>query len=124
MLCPGGARVETSLGVFQPEELTLSGLGIGACSDEILAAITIEIDPEAHVIEIACLLLGNLDSLNSPGQVSSVHTDDVDSTVLLAWYKETVGNDNGTLAEDVLGHGLDVVGPFELGSVELYGLQI
>ena len=57
MLSPSFIGIETLLGVLEPEELSLASLGVGAGSDEILAAITVEVNPVAHMIEETLLLL-------------------------------------------------------------------
>lgn len=41
VLRPSLARIQATLRVLEPEELSLASLGVGACSDEIFATVTI-----------------------------------------------------------------------------------
>jgi len=116
--------LKTTFGVFEPEEFTLTSLGVGASSKEILAAITVKINPETHVMEVA-LLLGESVSVEGVGLIIGIDLNNVNTTVALAWDEETIGNDDGTLArEHIGGNNLDFVGPFKARSVELENVSI
>jgi len=126
VLCPGLSGVKAFLGVFEPEKLSITCFSIGTSSDEILAAISIEINPVSHVIEVFDLvnLLGDSNSLNSLGKIFGVHANDVHATVTFAWNEETIGHKDSALTENIKGDGLDVVWPFKVGGIKLDSLEI
>ena len=124
VLHPGFVRVEATLGVLEPEELTFASFHVRASSDEILTSISVEIDPVAHMIEVVVLLGSDLFGLNSLGEIVGVHADDVNATVFLGGHEETVRDDDGALTEDILGDDLDVVGPLEARGIQFHGLEL
>jgi hypothetical protein len=68
MLGPG-CFGETFSRVFEPDEFTVSGLSVGPRSDEVLSAVTVHIDPVAHVVKVSRLLGADLESASSQGNV-------------------------------------------------------
>ena len=71
------------------------------------------------MVEVVVLLGSDLDGVSGLGQVLAIHAHDVDTTIFLAWHQESIGHNNCSLSKHVLGNDLDVVGPLELGGVEL-----
>ena len=55
-----GSRQETVSRLAVPDQLTLPGLGARTCGQVVLAAVTIDVYPVAHVVEVAGLVSGNL----------------------------------------------------------------
>jgi hypothetical protein len=47
----------------------VSGLSVGPRSDEVLSAVTVHIDPVAHVVKVSRLLGADLESASSQGNV-------------------------------------------------------
>ena len=58
-LRPGG-REKTVSWLAVPDELTLPGLGVRTCGQVVLATVTIDVYPGAHVVEVTGLVCGNL----------------------------------------------------------------
>lgn len=125
VLNPGYSGIETLGGMLEPKEFTLASLGVGASSDKVLTSISVEVDPVAHVIEVTLLVGVNLDGRVHSGEVSLVHAHHVEATIVVAWHKEAVGHHDGTLAEDIIGDDLDIVGPHELEvMLQLLGIEL
>lgn len=126
VFCPWLCGVKAFSGVFEPDKLSLSCDSIGTSSDKILAAISIEVNPVSHVIEVVNTgnLLGDSNRLYSLGKVFGVHANDVHATVLMAWNEETIGHEDSSLTEDIKVNGLDVVGPLKVGGIKLDSLEI
>jgi len=55
-----GSGLETVDWLPVPDELTLAGLGVRASSQVILAAVTINVHPGAHVVEVPGFVCRNL----------------------------------------------------------------
>mmetsp|Transcript_44470 Transcript_44470/g.60321 ORF Transcript_44470/g.60321 Transcript_44470/m.60321 type:complete len:258 (-) Transcript_44470:349-1122(-) len=93
--------LKTTFWVFEPKEFTLTGLGVGTSSQEIFTTITVEINPETHVV-IEALLLGESVSVYSLSNIVGVNLNNVDTTIALTWYEETIRYNNGALTfEDI-----------------------
>ena len=114
---------QTLLGVLEPDELTTFQLGVRACSKEIFSAITVHVEPLTHMVEVTALLGTDLESTSGLGNISFVNSHDVNTTIVLTGYKETIGNDNCILSKNIMRDNFDVVGPFEVGGVKLNRLK-
>jgi len=116
---PRISRGKTTYGVLVPDEEAFVGLHVRSSSDEILATISVHVDPVSHVVEVPVFVAGNGLSLSCLGHVVSVHRDDVQSSVALSRYEEAVRDHNGAafVTEDIGRNDLDIVGPFEVADV-------
>ena len=56
MLYPWLSSIETFHGILEPKKLSLTLFSIRACSDIVLAAVTIEVYPVAHMVEVTIFL--------------------------------------------------------------------
>jgi len=116
--------LKTTFRVLKPNEFTLTRLGVGTSSDEILAAIFVKINPEAHMVEVT-LLLGESVSIESFSLISGVNFDDINTTVALAWNEETIWDNDGTLSfEHIIRNNLNFIGPLEARSIKLENISI
>ena len=55
-----GSREETVSRLAVPDQLTLTSLGVRTCSQVVLATVTIDVYPGAHVVEVTGFVCGNL----------------------------------------------------------------
>jgi len=55
-----GSREETVSRLAVPDQLTLPGLGVRTCGQVVLATVTIDVYPVAHVVEVTGFVCGNL----------------------------------------------------------------
>jgi hypothetical protein len=79
----GPVVADAFLGVFEPDELTLFLLVIAARSDEILAAVAIEVDPFTHLVMKALSFNRDLVSAHSLSDVFVIHEDNMNATISL-----------------------------------------
>jgi len=76
------------------------------------------------VIKETTFLGTQLECSGSLGDIDTVHSNNVDSTVALARHEESIWNYDSSFFEDVLRNDLNAVGPGKAGSVEFDGLQL
>ena len=109
--------------MLKPKELTLTFLGVGTGSDKVLTAISVKVYPLAHMIEVVILLGGNLYCAVDLCQVVCVHANDIDATILLAWYEEAIRNMDSAFPKDIMRDDRDIVRPLEAWCIELDRLK-
>jgi len=109
---------EATLGVLVPYKFALTSFGVALSRQEILATITIEVNPESHVIKIPVNIVGHGVRGDGFSDVNRVHLDEVDTTVALAGRDEAIGHHDDALTEDIHGDRKGIVGPQEAGGVK------
>ena len=86
MLSPRLGWIKTFHRVLEPKKFTFASFGIGTRGDEIFAAIPIQVNPLAHMVEVVVFLSRELDSLYCLGEVLAIHANDIDATVFVSWH--------------------------------------
>lgn len=109
--------VEATHRVLEPDKLADgTRRTVRAGSEEILATVSIHIDPETLVVEEALLLSRDLIDLRRCGNIFRVSCDDENVSIILSRRQETIRHVNGIdiSAEDISWDCLELVGPQEL----------
>jgi len=112
---PTGCSYHTSL----PSLGVIFEIKVGFSSDEILATISVHVDPVSHMVEVAIFVACHCLSFSSFADIIRIHSDDVNSTVALSRNKEAIRYNDGArlIPKDVTRDDLDVIGPFEVTDV-------
>ena len=105
--------------MFIPHKFAFVGSKVGFSSDEILATISVHVDPVSHMVEVAVFVACHCLSLSSFADIIRIHSDDVNSTVALSRNKEAIRYNDGArlIPEDITGDDLDVIRPLEVADV-------
>jgi len=107
------------LGVLEPNEFTTTDGSVGAGSKEIESAVTVEVKPLTHMVEVSIKFSADLGNEFSLGDIVIGHSHNVKTTVGVAGDQETIGHDDCSEAKDLLRDDLDIVGPLELETVSI-----
>jgi len=105
--------------MFVPHQFTATSLSITLSCQEILASISIHVNPVSHVVKVTFSVVSHLDGLYSFGNVNIIHNDEEDSTVVLARRDETIWHNECALAgKNVFWNSSNNIWPAEVGSVK------
>lgn len=119
VLSPLRSAVQTFSWVLEPDQLTLTGRRVALSREEVLPAVSIEIQPESHVVIVTISVVSHGHSLHSFCDVRGIHDHKVDASVSLSGWDEAIGYDNDALVEDILRDCFGEVWPREIWGVEL-----
>jgi hypothetical protein len=107
-----GSGLETVNGMLIPDKLALACLCVASGSKVILATITVNINPNTHVVEEARLVWGYLIKCLLALRVSQLK--DIDVTISFARGQEPVRYHDGVFSgKNVTGNHSDAIGPLE-----------
>ena len=108
--------IKSTLWVLEPNKFTLISVTICTSSDEVFAAVSIQVDPISHVIEEVFLGWSNLNLGSGMGDIIIRNTEHINSSVCLTRWDKTIWDMDSPLSKDIAGYNLNVIWPCKVVS--------